>query len=250
MLFRSRDVDTRAMDVARFWAGGYLDPWSNVQFGEGGAGRFSDGKLTTGIHDPRVAAVFQELALAGAPQEILYLARPHIGTDRLPQVVKNIRRKIESLGGEYRFGHRFAGAHVQAGEVRSVLVERLPGRPGDSIAAEEIETRHVVLAIGHSARSTFPVLSGLGIVMEPKPFSAGVRIEHPQAWIDRSQYGSFAGHPELPPAEYKLACHLASGRSVYTFCMCPGGFVVAAASEAGRFRSEERRVGKQCIFLC
>lgn len=235
LLEQGKDVDARAMDVARFWAGGGLDPWSNVQFGEGGAGTFSDGKLTTGIHDPRVAAVFQELALAGAPQEILYLARPHIGTDRLPEVVKNIRKKIESLGGEYRFRHRFAGAHIQAGEVRSVIVDRLPVRPEDNMGIEEIETRHVVLAIGHSARSTFPVLAQLGMVMEPKPFSVGVRIEHPQAWIDRAQYGLSAGHPELPPAEYKLACHLASGRSVYTFCMCPGGYVVAASSEEGRF---------------
>ncbi len=234
LLEQGRDVDTRSADVARFWSDGHLDPWSNVQFGEGGAGTFSDGKLTTGIRDERVAAVFQEFVMAGAPEEILYLARPHIGTDRLHGVVRNIRRRIESLGGEYRFGRRFCGAGLQDGRVRSVLSVRSPDADGLEGSAEETAARQVVLAIGHSARSTYPVLRDLGLAMEPKAFSAGVRIEHPQSLIDRSQYGRYAGHPELPPAEYKLSCHLGSGRSVYTFCMCPGGLVVAAASEPGR----------------
>jgi len=227
LLEQGRDVDTRARDVARFFAGGPLDPDSNVQFGEGGAGTFSDGKLTTGIHDPRVAAVLQELVLAGAPREILWQSRPHIGTDRLHGVVRNIRRKIEGLGGEYRFGQRFYGARIETGRVRSVRV-----RLTDTGTEYEMDTSYLVLAIGHSARPTLRLLHELGFAMEPKPFSVGVRIEHPQSWIDRAQYGNAAGNPELPPAEYKLSCHLASGRSVYTFCMCPGGVVVAAASAA------------------
>ncbi len=225
LLEQGRDVDTRARDVARFFAGGPLEPDSNVQFGEGGAGTFSDGKLTTGIHDPRVTAVLQELVLAGAPDEILWLSRPHIGTDRLHGVVRNIRRKIEELGGEYRFGQRFCGARIEAGQLRSVRVRII-----DTANEYELDSSRLVLAIGHSARQTYRLLYELGFAMEPKPFSVGVRIEHPQSWIDRAQYGKSAGHPELPPAEYKLSCHLPSGRSVYTFCMCPGGVVVAAAS--------------------
>ncbi|NLN45057.1 MAG: hypothetical protein GX153_00615 [Clostridiaceae bacterium] len=225
LLEQGKDVDTRAQDVARFFAGGSLDPTSNVQFGEGGAGTFSDGKLTTGIRDPRVAAVLQELVLAGAPDEILWSSRPHVGTDRLHGVVRNIRRKIEALGGEYRFGHRFCGAGLEAERLRTVRVQLT-----DSGSEYEMECRQLVLAVGHSARQTLRLLAELGFAMEPKPFSVGVRIEHPQRWIDQAQYGSAAGHPDLPPAEYKLSCHLASGRSVYTFCMCPGGVVVAASS--------------------
>lgn len=238
LLEQGKEVGARAADVARFWSGGGLDERSNVQFGEGGAGTFSDGKLTTGIHDVRVAEVFQELVLAGAPEEILYLARPHIGTDRLPDVVCGIRRCIESLGGEYRFGCRFTGARLREGAVRAASYERLSeqvcGESPAVVTADEIDTSHVILAIGHSARMTYPVLLDMGLDMSPKPFSIGIRIEHPQVWIDRAQYGVSAGHPELPPAEYKLSCHLASGRSAYTFCMCPGGRVVAAASEHGR----------------
>ncbi|MBP7401289.1 MAG: FAD-binding protein [Clostridia bacterium] len=229
LLEQGQPVDGRAADVARFWNGGALDPWSNVQFGEGGAGTFSDGKLTTGIRDERVSVVFEELVRAGAPEEIAYLAHPHIGTDRLHGIVRNIRVRIESLGGEYRFGHRFCGYGRKDGQVRSARAVRLEDGSG-----WEGDTRHIVLAIGHSARRTYADLAAAGLAMEPKPFSAGVRIEHPQTWIDTAQYGTLAGHPDLPRAEYKLSCHLGSGRAVYTFCMCPGGRVVAAASEPGR----------------
>ncbi len=219
------DVDTRVRDVARFWAGGPLHPHSNVQFGEGGAGTFSDGKLTTGIHDPRVAAVMEELVLAGAPEEILWSARPHIGTDRLRTVIKNVRSKIEDCGGTYRFGWRFCGFDtVHEGLQRIQLQAVTHG------ASEELDTHALVLAVGHSARRTQRLLSHLGVAMAPKPFAVGVRIEHRQAWIDRAQYGNAAGHPDLPPAEYKLSHRPPAGRPVYTFCMCPGGLVVAAAS--------------------
>ncbi len=219
------DVDTRVRDVARFWSGGPLHPDSNVLFGEGGAGTFSDGKLTTGIHDPRVQAVMEELVLAGAPEEILWLARPHIGTDRLRAVVRNIRKKIEDCGGTYRFGWRFCGFDHSGGHLQTVQLQA-----AGLAANEEIPATALVLAIGHSARRTQRMLSNMGVAMAAKPFAVGVRIEHLQTRVDRAQYGTAAGHPALPPAEYKLSYRPGTGRPVYTFCMCPGGLVVAAAS--------------------
>ncbi len=226
LLERGADVDTRCRVVEEFWSAGKLQPQTNVQFGEGGAGAFSDGKLTTGTHDRRNRKVLQELAAAGAPQEILYLAKPHVGTDILRRVVKNLRRRIIELGGEVRFGHCLTGLRVQNGRITGAVVETPCGQ-------QEIPTNDLLLAIGHSARDTFQMLHDMGVVMQPKPFAVGVRIEHLQAAVNAAQYGSFAGHPSLPPADYKLVEHLPNGRSVYTFCMCPGGSVVAAASETG-----------------
>ncbi len=223
LLERGADVDRRTRVVRRFWETGELDPECNVQFGEGGAGTFSDGKLTTLIRDPRCREVLNELVAAGAPPEILYSFRPHLGTDKLRGIVKRLRERIIAAGGEVRFNCRLADLEVAEGRVRAVVVndrERLP-------------CRVVVLAPGHSARDTFAMLLARGVRMRPKPFSIGVRIEHPQELIDRAQYGRFAGHPKLGRADYKLAYHGPDGRSAYTFCMCPGGVVVAAASEPG-----------------
>ena len=230
VLEQGKPVEERQLDVARFWQTGQLEPDSNVQFGEGGAGTFSDGKLNTGIKDHRCRAVLEELVLAGAPAEILCLARPHVGTDHLRQVVRNLRDKIVSLGGDIRFGCKLTGIQHRDGNLTGIEFERKLS--GSRISGEMAASR-LILAIGHSARSTFDWLADLPIILEPKPFSLGVRIEHLQSSIDRCQYGKSAGHPQLPPADYKLACHLPSGRSVYTFCMCPGGLVVAAASETG-----------------
>ncbi|MCL2811604.1 MAG: FAD-binding protein [Clostridia bacterium] len=223
---RGAPVDQRKVDVESFWRGGELNPQSNVQFGEGGAGTFSDGKLTTGIQDPRCRRVLETLVAHGAPQEILYQAKPHIGTDRLPQTVKALRERICALGGQVRFYTQLTGLSIENGVLRGITL-----RTGDN--EERLETHHLVLAIGHSARDTFEMLHAAGLHMEQKVFSLGVRIEHAQAHIDCAQYGAFAGHPALGAAEYKLAAHLPGGRSVYTFCMCPGGRVVAASSEAG-----------------
>jgi len=223
---RGRPADRRAEDVAAFWRGGALDEASNVQFGEGGAGAFSDGKLTTGISDPRCGFVLKTLYEHGAPEEILYRAKPHIGTDRLPGVVKSIREEIERLGGEVLFETRLADLALEDGRIRAARLER--GK-----AAWEIACENVLLAVGHSARDTFEALYALGVPMRAKPFSIGARIEHLQRWIDRAQYGAAAGHPALGAADYKLNARLADGRGAYTFCMCPGGLVVAAASEAG-----------------
>ena len=223
LLERGGDVDSRVVAVARFWDTGVLDTNSNVQFGEGGAGTFSDGKLTTLIRDPRCGRVLEQLVEAGAPAEILYTHRPHIGTDILREVVKNIRRTIISLGGEIRFNSRVTGLKLSGDGVRGVVVN-------DGL---EIDAGVVVLAIGHSARDTFTMLHGQGVVITPKSFSLGVRVEHPQTLINQAQYKGFAGHPRLGAADYKLAYHSHSGRSAYTFCMCPGGVVVAAASEPG-----------------
>ena len=224
---RGQDVTRRARSVEAFWAGGAFDTRSNVQFGEGGAGAFSDGKLTTGISDPRCAQALRILYECGAPEEILYLAKPHIGTDRLPGVVKTLREKITSLGGEARFGTKLAGLEVEGGRVAAAVLEGADG------ARETIPTDAVILAVGHSARDTFEMLHALGVPMARKPFSIGARIEHSQRMINRSQYGAAAGHPALGAADYKLSARLPNGRSAYTFCMCPGGFVVAAASEEG-----------------
>ena len=227
VLERGRPVDDRAQDVENFWRTGVLNPASNVQFGEGGAGAFSDGKLTTGIKDPRCREVLESLYRAGAPEEILYSAKPHIGTDRLRAVVRNIRSEIIALGGDVRFSTRLTGIITENSMITGVRAEGPDG-------AYEIETRDVILAVGHSARDTFEMLHSMGIPMTQKPFSIGARIEHSQKMIDLSQYGQAAGHPALGAADYKLSERMKDGRGVYTFCMCPGGQVVAAASEEGR----------------
>lgn len=219
VLERGQDVRTRKRDVEAFFQGGALQPSSNVQFGEGGAGTFSDGKLNTGTKDPRGRAVLETFVACGAPEEILYRAKPHIGTDRLPGVVASLRERIISLGGEVRFASRLSGLLIKDGALRGVRI-------GD----QSIEAECLILAIGHSAFDTFEMLLMSGVQMLQKPFSIGVRIEHPQALINRAQYGRFA--EALPAAEYKLSAHLKNGRGVYTFCMCPGGEVVAAATEA------------------
>jgi uncharacterized FAD-dependent dehydrogenase len=206
---------------------GVLHPESNVQFGEGGAGTFSDGKLWSQIRDPFFFGrkVLEEFVKAGAPEEILYVSKPHIGTFRLVQMVEHMRAEIEALGGEYRFGARVDDLLLDEGRRMAGL--RL--RTGEVVAA-----RHVVLAIGHSARDSFEMLHARGVAMEAKPFSIGVRIEHPQSLIDARRFGAHAGHPLLGAADYRLVHHAANGRGVYSFCMCPGGTVVAAASEPGR----------------
>jgi uncharacterized FAD-dependent dehydrogenase len=215
-----------------------LNPESNVQFGEGGAGTFSDGKLTTGTRNDRIRVILEELVLNGAPAEILYLSKPHVGTDKLRNVVKNLREKIIHFGGEIRFdaclkdleifNNQLAGIYVsynQSGEDKAEQTK--------NARYEYIRTDKLIIAPGHSARDTFEMLHRKKITMQPKPFAIGARIEHAQSLIDHAQYGSSAGHPQLPPAEYKLAVHLPNGRSVFTFCMCPGGEVIAAASEEG-----------------
>ncbi len=228
VLERGQDVETRARDVRRYWERGdaALNPNSNVQFGEGGAGAFSDGKLNTGTKDPRGEYILRTLVRFGAPEDILVDAKPHIGTDKLAPVVKAMREAILSLGGEVRFGARLTRVEIAGGRVRGVVWE-------DAQGSHETAAERVILAVGHSARDTFLSLYEDGLTMAQKPFSLGARIEHPQALIDRAQYGAAAGHPALGAADYKLAVHLPGGRGVYTFCMCPGGTVVAAASEPG-----------------
>lgn len=223
---RGQPVEERRQSVQAFWEHGRLDPESNVQFGEGGAGAFSDGKLTTGTGDGRIRKVLEELAAAGAPEEILMDAKPHIGTDRLPGVVRNIREKIISLGGQVCFNTKLVDIIVRDGQVNGVEVSAPDGH-------RTIPCRKLILAVGHSARDVFALLDRISLPLSPKPFSVGVRIEHPAQLIDRAQYGGFAGHPALGAADYKLSCHLANGRGVYTFCMCPGGTVTGAASETG-----------------
>ncbi len=219
LLERGKAVEERMADIARFQAGGKLDENSNVQFGEGGAGTFSDGKLNTGVNDPLCRWVFKVFASHGAPEEILYDAKPHIGTDRLREVVKGIRKEILSFGGEIHFEEQMKELILDGGQVVGV------------VGNQTYETDHVILAIGHSARDTFRKLRDQGIQMEPKAFSVGARIEHPQSLINQSQYGDYARY--LGAADYKLSYHTAKGRGVYTFCMCPGGVVVAAASQKG-----------------
>ena len=231
---RGQPIPCRKAAVDQFWSGGPLDPENNVQFGEGGAGTFSDGKLTTNLKDPRCRAVLEELVIAGAPSAILMEPRPHVGTDLLCGVVTFIRQTIEDLGGSFCFGTRLDDLLLDetAGQVKGIVVSRLD--PAGERHTETWVVRDVILAIGHSARDTMDMLHRRHVPMAAKPFSVGVRIEHLQTRINESQYGPQAGHPDLPPAEYKLAIHLPEGRSVYTFCMCPGGQVVASASEAGR----------------
>ena len=225
VLERGKCVSERAEDVQNFWNGSALNTESNVQFGEGGAGTFSDGKLTTGIKDPRIHKVLSEFVSAGAPEEILYKNKPHIGTDLLRDVVANIREEIIRLGGEIRFSSKLVGIDAPSGKIKAVKVQEVLN--GESYM---LETENLVLAIGHSARDTFRYAHELGIQMSAKPFSIGVRIEHPQKMVDEAQYGKTKG---LPPAEYKLSHRCENGRGVYTFCMCPGGEVIMSSSQEG-----------------
>ena len=224
VLERGKDAASREAAVDALRAGGALDPECNVQFGEGGAGTFSDGKLNTGTHDPRISWVLEQFAAHGAPESVTWDAKPHIGTDILIHVVQSIRREILALGGEVRFETRLTELLLEDGALRGLRVSS-GGRE------EEIPCRSLILAIGHSARDSFEMLCRLGVPMEPKAFSMGLRIEHRQADIDRSQYGRARG--SLPAADYSLNVHLPDGSSAYTFCMCPGGEVIAAASEEG-----------------
>ncbi len=231
ILDRGKVVRERTKDTWGLWRRGVLDPESNVQFGEGGAGTFSDGKLYSRIKDPRHLdrKVLTEFVKAGAPPEILTEAHPHIGTFRLVTMVESMRASIEALGGEYRWQHRVDGLDIGANAAGERQVRGVHLHGGGYI-----ETDNVVLAVGHSARDTFAMLHEAGVFVEAKPFSIGVRIEHPQSWIDRSRFGSNAGHPVLGAAEYHISHHCSNGRTVYSFCMCPGGTVVAATSEEGR----------------
>ena len=223
VLERGESVEQRRQSVEQFRRTGILNTQSNVQFGEGGAGTFSDGKLNTGIKDPRVRYVLEELVSVGAPSEILWQAKPHVGTDRLCEAVVGLRKKIESFGGEIRFNATVTDISVRGNALNGVTVN----------GTEEIPCTHLILAVGHSARDTMEMLYRQSVAMERKPFAVGVRIEHPRRMIDAAQYGKAAGHPALGAADYKLACRTPDNRGVYTFCMCPGGVVVAAASEQG-----------------
>jgi len=223
LLERGEEVEYRTKKVKKFWENGILDGESNVQFGEGGAGTFSDGKLTTLIRDRRCRKVLEDLVKAGAQEEILYLNKPHIGTDLLKIVVRNIRKEIESNGGEVRFRSKVTDLEIDNGQVKALIVN----------GTGRISCQAVLLGIGHSARDTFQMLHQRGVVITPKPFSLGVRIEHPQSIINKAQYGDLVGHEKLGAADYKLAYHSKNGRSAYTFCMCPGGYVIAAGSEEG-----------------
>ncbi|MGX9731471.1 NAD(P)/FAD-dependent oxidoreductase [Janthinobacterium aestuarii] len=230
ILERGKQVRERTVDTFGFWRKRELNPESNVQFGEGGAGTFSDGKLYSQIKDPKHYGrkVLTEFVKAGAPEEIMYVSKPHIGTFRLVKMVEEMRANIEQLGGEYRFSSKVVDLDIEpgsdGGQVRGVVLDN----------GETIASNHVVLAIGHSARDTFEMLHGRGVYIEAKPFSIGFRVEHPQSLIDSCRFGPSAGHPILGAADYKLVHHASNGRSVYSFCMCPGGTVVAAASEPGR----------------
>lgn len=225
ILERGQEVRQRTKDTWALWRNHKLNPESNVQFGEGGAGTFSDGKLHTQTKDPRFLGmkVLREFVKAGAPEEILFVSKPHVGTFRLVGMVEKIREEIVSLGGEFRFDSRVTDVDIDNGQVHGVTLA----------SGEQIESDHVVFAIGHSARDTFQMIHDRGVYVEAKPFSVGFRIEHPQAIIDQCRFGDFAGHPDLGAADYKLVHHCKNGRSVYSFCMCPGGTVVAATSEAG-----------------
>ena len=221
VLERGEDARSRHEKVRKFWETGELDVRSNVQFGEGGAGTFSDGKLNTGVNNPRIGWILEQFVKCGARENILYDAKPHVGTDVLLSVVQNLRGWIISLGGEVRFNTQVTGICSENGKLTALELEN----------GEVLECDHAIFAIGHSARDTFEMLHAAQIPMEPKPFAMGVRIEHKQTTIDAAQYGR--ANPVLPPADYKLVKHLEDG-TVYTFCMCPGGYVVAAASEEGR----------------
>ena len=226
ILERGKKVRERTKDTWGLWRKNQLNPESNVQFGEGGAGTFSDGKLYSQIKDPKHYGrkVLTEFVKAGAPEEILYVSKPHIGTFRLVKMVENIRREIESFGGEIRFQQQVTDVLIEKGQLRGVILNN----------GEQLRTDHVILALGHSARDTFHMLYERGVFMEAKPFSVGFRIEHPQKLIDQARFGKFAGNELLGAADYKIVHHAKNGRSVYSFCMCPGGQVVAATSEPGR----------------
>ena len=226
ILERGKKVRERTKDTWGLWRKSELNPESNVQFGEGGAGTFSDGKLYSQIKDPKHYGrkVLTEFVKAGAPEEILYLSKPHIGTFRLVKMVENIRHQIEQLGGEIRFQQQVTDLVIEAGQVRGLVLA----------SGEQIRTDHVIMALGHSARDTFTMLHQRGVFMEAKPFSLGFRIEHPQRLIDQARFGKHAGNEKLGAADYKLVHHANNGRAVYSFCMCPGGQVVAATSEIGR----------------
>lgn len=221
ILEQGKKVEERKKDVDMFWETGKLNTMSNVQFGEGGAGTFSDGKLTTQINNPLCRKVLEEFLACNAPKEIMYDAKPHIGTDKLIEVVKNMRNKIEALGGEFLFGEKLTDITIENGSLKSIQ------------CSKTINTDALILAIGHSSRDTFEMIYNKGLNMAKKPFSVGVRIEHLQSMINKAQYGEFADHSKLGAADYKLAYHGENNRSAYTFCMCPGGTVVAAASEEG-----------------
>ena len=223
---RGKPVRERTKDTFGLWRKRELHPESNVQFGEGGAGTFSDGKLWTQVSDPKHYSrkVLEEFVKADAPPEILFVSKPHIGTFRLVKMIEIMRETIISLGGEFRFEQKVEGIDIDKGRVRGIVLST-----GERIAAD-----HVVLAVGHSARDTFQMLHDAGVHLEAKPFSVGFRIEHPQSLIDRARFGASAGHPILGAADYKLVHHATNGRSVYSFCMCPGGTVIAATSETGR----------------
>ena len=226
VLERGKPVRERTKDTWGLWRQGVLDPASNVQFGEGGAGTFSDGKLWSQISDPRhlTRKVLTEFVKAGAPEEILYVAKPHVGTFRLVGMVEKLRADIEALGGEIRFQQQVTDVLIEGGHIRGLTLA----------SGEQLEAEHVVLALGHSARDTFAMLQRRGVFLEAKPFSVGFRIEHPQSLIDKARFGPNAGHPILGAADYKIVHHASNGRGVYSFCMCPGGTVVAATSEEQR----------------
>ncbi len=226
VLERGKEVRQRTKDTWGLWRKSVLNPESNVQFGEGGAGTFSDGKLYSQIKDPNHHGrkVLEEFVKAGAPEEILYINKPHIGTFRLTSMVEKMREEIITLGGEVRFEQKVTDLLIDGEQLTGVVLD----------SGEQLHSRHVVLALGHSARDTFRMLHAKGVFMEAKPFSVGFRIEHPQSLIDNARLGKYAGHPKLGAADYKLVHHAKNGRSVYSFCMCPGGTVVAATSEPGR----------------
>ena len=227
LLERGRSVEQRKADVDRFWSTGELDPASNVQFGEGGAGAFSDGKLNTGTKDLRHRFILETLVSHGAPEDILIDAKPHIGTDYLHVTLQNLRRDLLALGADICFESRLTDLDTQDGALASITVE---GPRGTYV----LPCRQLVLCPGHSARDTFEMLHARGVAMEAKPFAVGVRIEQRQSDCDAAQYKQYAGHPGLPVSTYKLSCHLPSGRAAFSFCVCPGGEVVAAASERDR----------------
>lgn len=224
VLERGQDVDTRTADINRFFATRKLNTESNVQFGEGGAGTFSDGKLTTGIKNPLCRKVFIEFFEHGAPEDIMYSGTPHIGTDKLVEVVKNMREEIISLGGEVKFSAKLCDIVAYNGFIQGISYTQ----NGEVF---DLEADTLIIAVGHSARDTVKMLHEKGIVMMQKPFSVGARIEHPREFINKAQYGKFASHSALPAAVYKLACHYEHERGAYTFCMCPGGTVISATSE-------------------
>lgn len=218
---RGKMVEERGQDVEKFWREGILNPESNVQFGEGGAGTFSDGKLFTRLHHPQILSILKTFVRFGAPSEILYLQKPHLGSDRLRQIVKAMREWLMAQGVEFQFQSKLTGIKIWQRKIAGIIIND----------QKEIVSPILILAIGHSARDTFQMLHKAGVAMEAKPLAVGLRVEHPQSLIDRIQYGPAAGHPSLPPAEYRLTFRTSLGRPVYSFCMCPGGMIIAASSE-------------------